>query len=423
MSLFRGEHRADHPTSNLNELLRRRSGTPYAGQSVTADTAKRHSAVFACVDLIGRLISTMPAHEYRKAGEVREELPDPVILTAPDGGEIPASAWKYSVLESLLLRGNAYGLILSRDNAGWPTRIRLLHPDSVRVRQAGPHGPLTFTVEHKPVERYMPLEAAGEGGNRGDLWHVPAYTVAGSPIGVSPITYAALTIGLGLAAQTFGAGFFDAGGHPSSILQADDANNAIGPEAAKLIKAEFMEATRGTREPVVLPYGLEYKSIQIAPDESQFLDSIKASVPDVCRFFGVPPEEVGSSSGNSQTYANVESRGLALLQKTVGPWMVRLEEALTAIRPRPRFVKLNPDSLLRLDTLSRYKAHDLALRSGWACVDEIRKLEDLEPLPDDAGQQFLWPPGRMQLDNVELEKGADAEGDQAPSTNGVTADA
>jgi HK97 family phage portal protein len=412
----RREARADNPTGDIHKLLRRRAGARYAGVSVTPDTAKRHGAVFACTDLIATLISTLPVHEFRKSAEARQQLPDPPIISAPDGGEVPATAWRYMVLESLLLRGNAYGLILAWEN-GWPSRIRMVHPDSVTVRQEGRNGPVSFRLEGTPVTRYQPL---GD-GNKGQLWHVPAYVVAGCPVGLSPINYARLTIALGLAAQQFGAQWYEDGAHPTALLQAEDPQNQINPTAAQLIKDEFLEATHGSREPVVLPHGLKYLPISVNADESQFLDSIGASVVDVARFFRVPPEEIGSSSGNSMTYANIESRGIALLSRCIGPWITRLEEALTALRPRPRYIKINPDALLRTELLTRYRAHGQAIRDGWKSVDEVRLLEDLAPLPDGQGDRYLWPPWRMQLDNTELEAGADNEpaGQPAPSTNGA----
>jgi HK97 family phage portal protein len=129
--------------------------------------------------------------------------------------------------------------------------------------------------------------------------------------------------------------------------------------------------------------------MQVSPNESQFLETIKANADDVARFFfRRPPGE-----GGQVTYANVEARSLDLLTYTVGPWLVRLERSLSRLRARPRFVKFNADALLRVDLLSRYKAHDIAIRGGFASPDERRRLEDLPPVPGGAGQQFLWPPG------------------------------
>ena len=101
----------------------------------------------------------------------------------------------------------------------------------------------------------------------------------------------------------------------------------------------------------------------------------------ICRIYGVPPEMIGADSGNSMTYANVEQRDLALLKYVVGPWLTRLETALTALLPAGQYVKFNTGGLLRTDLASRYASYAIALTNGFLTVDEVRALEDREPLP------------------------------------------
>lgn len=408
MSLFRRERRADHPTDSLTELLRRR--LPPGGVHVNADTAMRHSAVWACRDLIASNVSTLPVHEYRKQGSAARRLVDPPVLSQPDGAEVPASAWRYMALESLVMRGNAYGLIIGWDRRGWPSRIRMLHPDTVQARQLGPNGPVEFRVNGRKVERYQWLATPSddEGGNKGELWHVPAYVVAGCPIGLSPIAYAARSIGLGLQAEQFGSDWFIEGAHPSGVLTSEQ---EITSESAALIKERFLAAVGKTREPVVLGAGLGWTPVQIAPEESQFLETIKANVADVARFFRVPPEEIGGTSGNSMTYANQEQRGIALTTWTFRPWIFRLEEALSLLRPRPRYVKMTTAAMERTDLAGRYRAYESGIRTGWLKRDEPRSWEEMEPLPNDEGQVALWPPYRSQLSEIELQHGADGRAD------------
>lgn len=402
MSLFRPEKRADHPTSDLAELYARRRGPAVAGVPVDADSAMRMSAVWACVDLIASSVSTLPVDEFRREGDRQVELPPPALFQSPDG-ELGLTGWLYQVLESLLKRGNAYGLILTRDREGWPTKILMVPPSVVQVSQRGePLGPYEWKLDGKPVRRFDPL--SGEG----DLWHVPAYLVAGSPIGLSPIAYGALTIGTGLAAHEFGARWFRDNATPSAVLSNEKATNR---ETAKLVKARWVEALRGNREPVVLGDGWKYDAVSVPAEESQFLATIRASTEDVARFFRVPPSEIGGSiEGDSDTYANQEQRSIALLKYTLNPWIVRLEEALSGLRPRGRFTKFNVDALIRTDLEARYRAHELSVRAGWKSVDDVRQIEDLPPLPDGEGTKYLWPPLRQQLTREELGSGEVIEG-------------
>jgi phage portal protein BeeE len=106
----------------------------YAAVPVNPTTAMQHSAVWAAVNLIAGTISTLPLAAYRR-GE-RDPLPDlPPILRAPSAGwSLPE--FTYALLQSLLLRGNAYGLIVDRAGAGLlPSQVELLAP-----RQGDPAG-------------------------------------------------------------------------------------------------------------------------------------------------------------------------------------------------------------------------------------------------------------------------------------------
>jgi HK97 family phage portal protein len=191
---------------------------------------------------------------------------------------------------------------------------------------------------------------------------------------MSPIEYAAESIGLNLAARKFGAGFFGDGGHPSAILAPE---RDPGEDGAKAMKQGFIAATRGNREPVVMPQSVKYTPIQVNPEESQFLESQRFSVEDICRFFGVPPEMIGAaSSGSSVTYANREQRAVDFLTFGLDPWLLRLEEMLTDQMPRPQVAKINRAALLRTDTLTRYQAHAIAKTNGWRNINEIRRIED-----------------------------------------------
>jgi len=159
----------------------------------------------------------------------------------------------------------------------------------------------------------------------------------------------------------------------------------------------------------VLGDGWDVDFVNVSANESQFLEAIKSNVADVCRFFGVMPEDIGSvTPGGSLTYSNVESRQLQLLVRTLGPWIIRLERAWSRLRPRPRYVRFNVDELLRLDTATLTKMIDTLIKDGVISVNEARRMFD-RPGIGVAGDRYLWPPMRMQLDAVELAIGADSD--------------
>ncbi len=336
----------------------------FADVPVTVETSLRLSSVWACVRLLADTVSTLPVDVYRDGKEIAR----PVVLDQPAAGWSLVE-WVYCTMVSLLLRGNAYGLITARSGPRLsPAQVELVNPDDVTV-QVNANGSLTW--------RYKGHEIDPD-----DLWHVRAYCYPGQPEGLSPIAYAAETIALGLATQRFGRQFFSEGASPSGILSSE---SNLSADDVNLAKTKLIGATHGKREPLVVGGGaVTWQAMSIAPEESQFVESRKLGVAEIARTFGVPPEMIGGEAGNSLTYATVEGRATDFVRYSLSPWMIRLEQAIGTLLPRGQTVKFNPNALLRGTTKERYEAHAIALASGFLTVDEVRELEDLPPMPADA---------------------------------------
>jgi HK97 family phage portal protein len=333
-----------------------------AGVRVTPDTAMRLSAVWGCVRLLSDVVSELPAHVFAK-GTRREVDPPRVLVTPAAGTDLPDWLWQHMI--SYLLRGNVMGLIVDRAGLGRPSQIELVNPDRL-VPQVDQY------------DRSVTWRLDGQQIDRDEVWHRRAYPVPGEVLGLSPIAHAAQSIGLGLGAEAFGAKFFGDNATPSGLLSTEQRLNR--GQALELSDMWHL-AHKGKRKTAVLGDGAKWQAVSVAPNESQFLDTLKLNVQQIARVFGVPPEMIAAESGNSQTYANIESRDLSLLKYAVGPWLGRLERAMNTLVTRGQYVKFNASALLKTDTLSRYKAHKIGLDAGFLTIEEVRDLEDREPLP------------------------------------------
>lgn len=348
----------------------------YTGEHVNSDSAMRLSSVWACVSLLADVVSSMPVDVYRMSGSVRQRVgTQPSIIAAPSL-LVSRREWVYQAMTSLLLRGNAYGMVVERDALLRPAAVEWLNPDGVEVDQKSSLVRPVYRVEGREVDR-------------DNLVHLRANVPAGSVKGLSPIEYQRQTVAVGLAAQKFGAQWFGEGAHPSAILASDQ---KITQEQATTIKDRFVKAIRGKREPAVLGAGLKYQQIQVSANESQFLETQRATVNDIARIFKIPAEMIGGTTeSQSLNYSSREQRNLDFLTYAVQPWLVKLEDALTGMIAGPQFVKFNADSLLRTDLKARYEAYGIALKNHFKTIDEVRALEDDAPL--DNGEQF--PPGKQ----------------------------
>lgn len=360
MSLFRPERRSQ--TFPVQPVPVVRGAGPAGLGRDTIDAGLRVSAVWACVRLLADSVSMMPYGAFTMSNGIRVPVSDPQLLRTPSADASP-SDWVYMVMVSLLLRGNAYGHIAKRDFSGYPTQIELWSPDLVRTTvEAGK------LIYHVGTERFPAL----------DVWHVRAFRMPGLSVGLSPISYAATTVSTDAAIGEFAFGWFRDGAHPSAVLETEQ---PVNQTQASTIKDRFLAAARG-REPMVLGAGVKYRPIQVAPNESQFLDAQKYGVAQIARVFGVPPEMIAAEAGNSMTYSNVEQRSIDFLTYSVQPWLTRLESAMSQLMPGSKHVRFDTSVLLRTDLETRVKAGAIAIASKQMVPDEVRAWHDLPPLTD-----------------------------------------
>lgn len=348
--------------------------------------ALRNAAVWACIDVLASSVAGTPLDVVRQQGRARQAVsPTPSLIAAPSG-MVTTDVWLYQVMWSILNDGNAFGKVTAVDVSQRPTSIETIHPDLV-VERKTVDGVLQARVDGTVMKAY-PF---------GDLWHVPGkMVVPGSPLGLSPVEYAAAAIDAGLSAEEFGLRFFTDGGHPSSIISS---TQDLNEKQAKAIKAAFKNATSGNREPAVFGAGLKYEQVSVNPNDSQFIELQRFTVEQVCRYFRVPPAMVyAATSGQSVTYANANQADMHYLKHSLDGYLVRLENAMTALLPRPQLVRFNRNALLRSDAKSRYEVHALALKNKVRSVNEVRALEDEPPF---AGKEFDEPgiPGGAPADD------------------------
>jgi HK97 family phage portal protein len=323
---------------------------------MSVETAMRHWAVWACVRVIADTISALPVDAFARTGDFIEPLPQRLITPSAYATKLE---WLWQIMASLLTQGNAYGLISAEDRLGYPTQVDLISPQAVRVEKQD--GRKVFLVGGKTLTTEQ-------------MWHLPGPQLPGELEGMSPLRYAARTIGLGLQAEQFGTDFFQNGIHPTATLETDQQVNS---DQAVEIK-DRVRKSMASREMVVLGAGMKLNPWQLKAEDAQFLETQRYNATAVAQIFGVPAEMIGAAdSGSTVTYANREQRAQDFLNNAINPWLARLEDSLTAWFPRGTYVKFNTGALLRSDLLNRYKAHEIGIRNNFLLPSEARGLENL----------------------------------------------
>ncbi len=362
----------------LNERRRSRSSR---GVAITAESAMRHSAVWACLRLRADLVSTMPVDQYRKVRfmgvDVQTSVNTMPVLVNPGGARVGIKEWLYSTQVDLDRAGNCFGVISERNGLGLPARIDLVGLGDVIVRARG-------------AEIYE-YEIAGvkynaENGGLRDVWHEKQFTVAGSPLGLSPVAHAAWTLEEAFGAQRFALDWFGGKAVPMGSLK--NIAKVLAPGEARTAKDAFNAAV-DNGDLFVHGRDWEYKPIQAVAQQSEFLATRGFALGDIARFFGCPGDMIDAAvSTGSITYASMTQRNLQFLIMHLDPALSRREDALTTLTPAPHYVKLNRGKLLAMDPATRAATLKVRIDSRTLTPNEARALEDLAPLSDEQYDEF-----------------------------------
>jgi HK97 family phage portal protein len=335
--------------------------------------------VWACLRLRADLVSTFPIDVYRKVQGIQVEVAKPPVLVTPGGAEVGVKEWMYSTEFDLDRGGNCFGVITERtgvigpDGRGLPGRIDLVELGDVTVRGKG--------------SQITKFRIGGTEYDPWDVWHEKQYTVAGIPLGLSPIWYAAWTIEESLNAQQFARDWFAGGAVPSGTLK--NTNKQIDKRQAREVRDAFRAAV-SNGDLFVHGVDWEYSPVQAVAAQSQFIEARQYGVSDIARFFGCPGDLIDAAvSGSSVTYANITQRNLQFLIMNLGPAVARREDAFSRkLVSGPRYVKLNTDALLRMDPESRARTIGLRITNRTLTPSEARALEDLPPLTEGDYAEF-----------------------------------
>ena len=342
-------------------------GSTWAGVPVNSAKALQLLTVYGCNRFICDGISTLPVDVLRRKPD---GSPDPVktpdLIRRPTS-DLDFTSWATQVLTSLLMAGNFYGL---RTHSGGVLReIIPLDPEKVTVRREG--GRKVFEIEGR---RYTSFQ----------IMHIPGVMWPGSDVGLSPLEAARQTIGKGVASEEFAATFFAQGATMNGVIEMPDDKTPDEAKATARVWDRTHSGPGKSHKTGVLVGGATWKQTSVTNEQAQFLETQKFTASQIASLmFQIDPAEMGLPvDGSSLTYANLEQRNARKVQVTFLPWITRVEAALTAELPRPQYVKLNVNGLLRGDMKTRFEAGAIAIQNQFATPNEVREHEDWSPLPD-----------------------------------------
>lgn len=378
-------------------------GRTTSGKPVNERTAMQTTAVYACVRILAEAVASLPLHVYEYQDDGGKKLvhdhPLYYLLHDEPNPEMTSFVFRETLMSHLLIWGNAYAQII-RDGAGRVLGLYPLLPDKMDV-QRDDRGNIYYVYSRNSDENPMFKEYGNIKLKAEDVLHIPGLGFDGL-IGYSPIAMAKNAVGMTLACEEYGASFFANGANPGGVLE----HPGVLKDPSK-VRESWNSVYRGVNNAhkiAVLEEGMKYQQIGIPPEEAQFLETRKFQINEIARLYRIPPHMVGDLDKSS--FSNIEQQSMEFVKYTLDPWVIRWEQSLqrSLLLPGEKgkyFIKLNVDGLLRGDYQSRMNGYAVGRQNGWFSANDIREMENMNPIPDEEG-------GNLYLVNGAMTKLADA---------------
>lgn len=331
----------------------------WSGTYVDTNTALGVPAIYRGVTLIADAIGALGLHSYRNGRIVK---PTPQILIKPNPQETRIETIS-AMAASLILDGNYIAVLGERGANGLPDFFYPVAIDRVNLTRVD--GRIVYRIDEQVYDA-------------DDILHIKNFTLPGEFFGRGIVETQKQAIGKEIAINEYASRYFDGGVNPTAVIKSG--NPDLTQEEADALKTAWLSMYSGrNRQPAVLNSTTDFEILSSNAQESQLIEAQIQGLTEAANILGLPAYYLGAPN-SSRTYANVEQENLQLVRWSIQPIAERIEQALSELLVRGQTAKFNYDTLLRTDTLSRYQAHAVGLTNGFLTVDEVRDMENRDPI-------------------------------------------
>lgn len=379
---------------NLSELesLIRQGET--SSERIDAETVKNCSTVFSCVRLLSDAIASLPLKLYSADDKQRTLAKDnplySVLSSAPCPWMDKFAYWKFNI-NCLLLRG-MFASEIVRNSKGNVIQLNPINPANIRMDdiELNSLGELVFKVTLK------------NGGTKtytsSNLFFCYYETLDGIKP-VSPLTFAAQTVGLAKNAEKYGIDTLRKGAVLPGYYTSD---KALSDTAYARIKEDLGKHGIGDnsgRAPL-LEEGLKYNTVSMTAEDMQMLETRRYQKEEICGMFAVPPHMIGDVA-QAKGWSTMEQSMTEFLQLSLMPLITRVENAASTrlIQKDPSlYVKFSVDGLLRGDLTARTNYYRNMAQNGAMSPNEIREKEEMNPI--EGGDKYYIPANMTETNKI-----------------------
>lgn len=363
------------------------------GQRVNVANAMTVGCVFQGVRLRSQTIAMLPRSMFQKKGGRTEKRPDHpthrIIHDEPNPWMTPMEFIEICMARSIL-RGNAYSEIQYNPRLGVIQQVIPVDPSRVD-QKLDTDGTMVFIVDKgRPTERTLRNTESQK-----QVHHLRGF--GDGMKGISIVAAMRETLGLSMSLEEHASRFFANSAAPSGAISHP---GTLTEEAAKRLNAFIGEHTGVSSHHgvLVLEEDMKWQRIGLTNRDSQFLEARKFQVTEVARWLGIPPHMLMDLE--KATFSNIEAQDLSLVKYTFQPDITRFEQSIDRDmiplqdRRDGYFAKFNLDALYRAEINTRFAAYVQAVQNGLLTQNEIREIEDRNPV--EGGDEPMTPMNMQQ---------------------------
>lgn len=321
-----------------------------------------------------------------KTGAKRMIPEQPLIVRQPWGPDEPRTLGFAKMMASVKLRGTAYIRVLDEDRDGFPTLLRVLHPDMVRPFIDPRSGQKKWDVRNDNGTMETLLRA--------EMRQVDGVMMPGSIHGIDPISYQRITLGEAADVAQYGANYFRNGSNHSGVISVPGSGSR---RKAREIRDQFEAAHSGvfnSHRPAVMFGGATWQPMTISNENAQFLQTRQFLREEIAGWFGVPLErlQIQQEKASRGGGAGMQTKNEEYALYTIGTWCTPVEELWDTFIPGDdrTWSMFDLRALLRASPMTRAQIRQIDRLTGVRNSNEGRAEEGWEPYEggDDYAQPF-----------------------------------
>ena len=370
-----------------------------SGERVTPEKSLGLAPYYACLRAISEDIGKLPLIVYRslspRGKERQRNHPNYRLLHDEPNPEMSSISFRETMTHWALGWGGGVAEI-ERTERGVPAALWPIHPSRIEIKRDSMRN-IIYIIRSDDITRERPSPTVLQ---QRDVLHIHGLGTNGLH-GYSIAHLASESIGLGMAAQTFGSAFF---GHGATMGLVLEHPGKLEGDAAKNLRrswAEMHEGSANAYKTVILEEGMKATQTSIPPEQAQFLQTRYFQVEDIARWFRIPPHKIQHLLRS--TFSNIEMQALEYVGDTLMPWMIRWEQEIKRKLFRPDetdlFVEHLVTALLRGDQKARSEFYTKQFSVGAMSPNDIRELENMNPIGP-AGDEYFVPMNLAPIDRV-----------------------